>query len=63
MTITIYDSVKPNKVIVENKRDKFVERYGHINIYVDKKDLFSVMQEMSKWVNNELKEECLFEIG
>ena len=58
MTITIYDSVKPTKVIVECKKLDYYKRE-----YVDKKDLFSKMQELSKWVNNELKEECLFEIG
>lgn len=63
MTITIYESVKPDKVIIESKREEFIGKYGKINVSVDKRDLFSVMNKLSVWINNDLKEEALFEIG
>ncbi len=62
MVITVYDSVKKGSAIVENcTRKEFIEKYGHT--YFTTEDLFKTMKEISIWVNNELKEECLFEVG
>ena len=63
MTITIYESIKPTMVIIECKRKEFVDKFGKCELPVDNFMLAHRMKEISAWVNNELKEECLFEIG
>ena len=63
MTITIYESIKPDKALIESKRDEFIKRYGKMLVELPAKDLVHEMRMLSVWCNNELKEECLFEIG
>ena len=63
MTITIYESADPKMVILESKRDEFINKYGRMRIVVFNFMLADKMREISAWANNELNEECLFEIG
>ena len=63
MIITVYESIKPDKALIESKNDKFIERYGKMLVEIPAKDLVHEMRMISVWVNNDLKEECLFEIG
>ena len=63
MTITVYESIKPDKALIESKRDEFIKRYGKMLVELPAKDLVHEMRMLSVWCNNELKEECLFEIG
>ena len=63
MTITVYESIKPDKALIESKRDEFIKRYGKMLVELPAKDLVHEMRMISVWCNNELKEECLFEIG
>lgn len=63
MTITIYESIKPDIALIESKRSEFIKRYGKMLVEIPAKDLVKEMTKISRWVNNELKEECLFEIG
>ena len=63
MVITVYESVKPDKALIESQRDEFIERYGKMLVELPAKDLVHEMRMISVWCNNELKEECLFEIG
>ena len=63
MTITVYESIKPDKALIESKRDEFIKRYGKMLVEIPARDLVHEMRMIAYWVNNELKEECLFEIG
>lgn len=61
MTITIYEGYDKDYVMLGSKNPEFAKAWGSVykvtvsNIY---KDLHTV----AEWVNNELGEECLFEI-
>ena len=61
MTITIYEGYDKSYIMLGSKDKRFAEAWGSVfrvpasNIY---KDLASV----ASWANNELGEECLFEV-
>ena len=62
MTVCISESVYGDKgVIVGSKDERFQKAWGWKN-RVSRENLFDVMNEIASWVNNELKEECLFEM-
>lgn len=61
MVITVYESVKKGSAIVECKSDKFINKYNKMYFTTD--NLLKTMTEIATWCNNELKEECLFEMG
>lgn len=61
MTITIYGGCTDKYYLIECKRSEFIKEYGSIRF--ETSDLFKTMQAISRWVNNELEEECLFEVG
>lgn len=41
--------------------EEWHKKYGS-KVVVDIKDLLSVMNEISYWVNNEIGEECMFDV-
>ena len=64
MVITIYEGIKKGSAIVECRRKEFTDKYGKYgSISFTTDEPIKTMTEISKWCNNELNEECLFEIG
>ena len=62
MTITIYEGYDKNYVMLGSKNPEFINTWG--NTYkVPTTSIYKDMQNIANWVNNELGEECLFEIG
>lgn len=62
MTISIYEGYDKSYVMVGSKNPEFAKAFGSVykipvsNIYKD-------LESITKWANNELGEECLFEIA
>ena len=65
MTFTIYERGEGKKLIrIKANHPEFKKTYGAgITIYNEKNTLFRVMENLTTWANNELKEAALFEIG
>lgn len=64
MVITIgykIDSEHRFGPVLKCKDKRFVEKYGDA-VHIPSRCLYRVMSKMSDYVNNELKEECLFEM-
>lgn len=61
MTITIYEGNDKSYVLFGSKDQRFAQAWGSVfrcpvsNIYRD-------LSQITTWCNNELKEECLFEV-
>lgn len=62
MTIAVYESIKPDKALLESNRDEFIKRYEKMLIEIPAKDLVHEMRMLTLWCNNELHEECLFKV-
>lgn len=63
MTITIYEGYTKDYVILKSNNEDFKKKFGEqLNVYCNTR-MYKVLSEFSSWVNNELGEECLFEIG
>ena len=61
MTITIYEGYDKSYVILGSKDERFSKEYGSLmRVYTS--NLYKDLTEVAKWVNNELGEECLFEV-
>lgn len=61
MIITIYEGYNKNSYLVKCQNPDFINKFGSKQI--DTTDLFKTMKEISEFVNNVIKDECLFEIG
>lgn len=62
MTITIYEGYDKSYIMLGSKHPEFSNAWG--NIYkVPTTSIYKDLQNIASWVNNELREECLFEIG
>lgn len=61
MTITIYEIPNSNYVVLKTKNEDFKKRYGE-SFGIPEVKLFKTMVEIAIWANNELHEECLFEV-
>lgn len=62
MVITIMDGGGAGNRLVLKSRDKrFIARYGE-ELETTANNFYLASVEISSWVNNELKEECGFEI-
>lgn len=59
MTLTISKN-SVGTVIVYTKDERMRKLLPHLNWVL--RDVYSDLAGISEWVNNELKEECLFEI-
>ncbi len=70
MVITIYDGFDREKYCYMNMtsgnfecRDAWRKKYGGGgDLIVHRKDLLTVMLEISSWANNEMCEECMFDV-
>lgn len=47
--------------VLRSKDKRFVEKYGE-EVHIYSPDLYRTMNIMANYVNNKLKEECLFEM-
>ena len=62
MVLTISDFGGAGKHLIIKAKDKrFIERYGTA-LRTTAENFYLASVEISRWCNNELKEECLFEI-
>lgn len=61
MIITINEGYNKNSYLVKCQNPDFIKKIGSKQI--DTSDLFKTMKEISEFVNNVFKDECLFEIG
>lgn len=62
MTITIYDPHNGhNFICFKSNHPEFKKEYGE-RILTTFYNQFSVMQSLAEWVNNDIKEECLFDV-
>lgn len=62
MTITIYEGYDKSYIMLGAKNQEFRNTWG--NTYkVPTASIYKDLQNIASWVNNELGEECLFEIG
>ena len=61
MTVTIYDGVTFDYVILKSKHPAFIKKYGEKH-EVSTRFIYMGLSDIASWVNNELGEECLFEI-
>lgn len=61
MTITIYEGYDKSYIMLGSKDERFAKAWGSVcripvsNIYKD-------LQAVASWANNELDEECIFEM-
>ena len=61
MIITIYEGYTENYVILNSNHEEFYKRYGNKYI-LDNRHIYKELTKISSWVNNDLGEECLFEV-
>ena len=62
MTITIYEGYDKSYIMLGSKDERFVQELGSV-YKVPVGNVYNDLERVSSWVNNELGEECLFEIG
>lgn len=61
MTVTIYDGATYDYVILKSKHPEFIKKYGR-QYEVSTRFIYMMLAEVTSWANNDLKEECLFEV-
>ena len=61
MIITIYEGYDNSYIMLGSKDEEFRKAYGQI-VKVPASLFYRNLAEISSWCNNELGEECLFEI-
>lgn len=61
MTITIHAGHDTSYIMLETKNTEFVKKWGD-KVKVSTNDVYKELEKISNWANNELGEECLFEI-
>ena len=62
MTITIHEGYDKSYVILSCKREEFRKNYGCTTHGINTANLYRELSAVAEWVNNELGEECLFEM-
>ena len=62
MTITILEGYNGATVFLTAKHAAFKEAFGE-GIHIRTYGIFKELQRIASWVNNDIGEECLFEIG
>lgn len=61
MVITIYEGYDNSYVLLGSKDERFSKAYGRV-VRIPTNLLYKNLSEISAWVNNELGEECLFDV-
>lgn len=61
MIITIYKGNDTHHILLGSKDQRFHALWGNV-VQVPNSLVYQNLSEIASWVNNELNEECLFEI-
>ena len=61
MTITMYEGYDKSYVILDSKDRDFQKQYG-CKVIVPTSNIYKELADISKWCNNVICEECLFEV-
>ncbi|MBQ6483080.1 MAG: hypothetical protein IJI45_18395 [Anaerolineaceae bacterium] len=61
MIVTIYEGYDDGYVLLGSKDERFHQAWGNV-VRVSNKNLYRNLTEIATWVNNDLGEECLFEV-
>jgi hypothetical protein len=61
MTLTIYKGSDTSYVLIGSKDERFAEAWGGV-VKVPTNHLYEQLSDIAKWANNDIGEECLFEI-
>lgn len=61
MTLTIRKGVTPDHFILTSKDRRFTKEFGAVYKVYNYR-VYDTLAEITAWVNNELEEECLFEV-
>ena len=61
MIITIYKGTDSHSVLLGSKDHRFAEAWGSV-YRAPVNCIYDELSNITRWVNNELKEECLFEV-
>lgn len=61
MVVTIYEGFNNHEVILGSTDVRFRDNWGNM-LRVSLSCLYSQLETISYWCNNELHEECLFEV-
>ena len=62
MVITIYEGYDKSYVMLGSKDERFRKEWGEV-VKIPSTMFYRNLSEIASWVNNELDEECLFEVG
>ena len=62
MTITIYEGYDKSYVMLGSKDERFRKAYGDV-VKIPTSNIWKDLEGVAIWCNNEIGEECLFEIG
>lgn len=61
MIITIYEGYDKSYIMLGSKNKEFHKAYGSM-VRVSTSGIYPVLADITRWCNNELGEECLFEV-
>lgn len=61
MVITIYEGYDNSYIILGSKDERFAKEWGSI-CKIPAKSIYKDFAQIASWVNNDLGEECLFEV-
>ena len=61
MTITIYEGYDKSYIMLGSKDERFAKAWGSV-YKMPVSNLYKDLQSVASWCNNELGEECLFEV-
>lgn len=61
MVITIYEGYDKSYILLGSKDERYAQAWGNVH-RVRVTDLYRELASITNWVNNELGEECLFEV-
>lgn len=62
MIITIYEGYDNSYIMLGSKDEVFQKKYGSKLTVNTKRGLYNVLADISNWCNNEIGDECLFEV-
>lgn len=62
MTVTIYEGYDKTYIMLGSKDERFRSAWGDI-VKIPVSAIYTDLNQITYWCNNELGEECLFEIG
>ena len=61
MTLTIYEGHDKTYIMLGSHDERFAKQYGTVYV-VPTNNLYRELADIASWCNNELWEECLFEV-